>query len=89
MGYLCVLKTKTLGSTTYVQSTELLNDYNKWWENVMPTIINKIKHANLKILPNGLESANEGLQMSRESKVSGEKIVLKFKNCQIPYVCIL
>lgn len=77
MGYLCVLKTKTLGSTTYVQSTELLNDYNKWWENVMPTIIDKIKHANLKILPNGLESANEGLQMSRESKVSGEKIVFK------------
>lgn len=77
MGYLCVLKEKALGSTTYVQTPELLNDYNNWWENVMPTIINKIKHANLKILPNGLESANEGLQMSKENKVSGEKLVFR------------
>lgn len=41
----------------------------------MPTIINKIKHANLKILDKGLESVNEALQLSKDSKVSAEKIV--------------
>ena len=41
----------------------------------MPTIINKIKHANLKILDNGLESVNEALQLSKDSKSICRKIV--------------
>ena len=52
-----------------------MDDYLKWWNEVLPTFIGKIKHANLKILGDGLASANEALQLSRDSKVSAQKIV--------------
>ena len=77
LGYLVVQKEKVLGTQKLVQTPELVNDFNAWWENVLPTIINKVKHANLKILDEGLASANEGLQLSRDNKVSGQKIVFR------------
>ena len=61
-----------------LSNSELFNDYYKWWQEIMPTIINKIKHANLKILDNGLESVNEALQLSKDSKVSAEKLSSPF-----------
>lgn len=70
-----IIKVKKFGNKEYSQTPELFNDYYKWWQEIMPTIINKIKHANLKILDNGLESVNEALQLSKDSKVSAEKIV--------------
>ncbi|KAF6069714.1 Zinc-binding dehydrogenase family protein [Candida albicans] len=77
LGYLVVQKEIVLGTQKLVQTPELVNDFNAWWENVLPTIINKVKHANLKILDEGLASANEGLQLSRDNKVSGQKIVFR------------
>ncbi|CAX44204.1 zinc-binding dehydrogenase, putative [Candida dubliniensis CD36] len=70
-----IIKVKEFGDKKYYQTPELFNDYYKWWQEIMPTIINKIKHANLKILDKGLESVNEALQLSKDSKVSAEKIV--------------
>ena len=75
MAYLYVIKEKSLGPTKFVQTPELVDDYLKWWNEVLPTFIGKIKHANLKILGDGLASANEALQLSRDSKVSAQKIV--------------
>lgn len=75
LAYLCVIKEKSLGPTKFVQTPELVDDYLKWWNEVLPTFIGKIKHANLKILGDGLASANEALQLSRDSKVSAQKIV--------------
>ncbi|CAX41359.1 zinc-binding dehydrogenase, putative [Candida dubliniensis CD36] len=77
LGYLVVQKEKVLGTKKLVQTPELVHDFNAWWGNVLPTIINKVKHANLKILDGGLASANEGLQLSRDNKVSGQKIVFR------------
>ncbi|RCK62893.1 hypothetical protein Cantr_09087 [Candida viswanathii] len=75
LAYLSVIKEKDLFGTTLYQTPELLEEYNEWWNNVVPTIINKLKHTKLRIVPGGLSAADEALKLSRDSKVSAEKIV--------------
>ncbi|EMG48633.1 hypothetical protein SBY92_003936 [Candida maltosa Xu316] len=75
LAYLAVIKEKQMGEVTIYQTPELLADYTKWWNEHVPAIINKLKHTKLKLLNGGLSSADEALKLSRDSKVSGEKVV--------------
>ncbi|CUM49348.1 uncharacterized protein AC631_05219 [Debaryomyces fabryi] len=56
---------------------ELVDAYNEFWYNILPPYISKIKHADLKVLKPGLESANEALDLLRENKIKGQKIVFR------------
>ncbi|CAG84990.2 DEHA2B00858p [Debaryomyces hansenii CBS767] len=56
---------------------ELVNVYNDFWFNILPPYISKIKHADLKVLKAGLESANEALDLLRDNKIKAEKIVFR------------
>lgn len=55
----------------------LLEEYNKYWFDILTPNISKIKHAKLKVLKNGLESVNDALELLREEKVKGEKVVFR------------
>ena len=74
---LASLKEKAVFNENYVQTPELLVDFTQWWQNVVPQIIDQIKHTNLRLLNKGLDSVNEGLELSRNNKLSGEKAVFR------------
>ncbi|CUM65024.1 uncharacterized protein PRCAT00002643001 [Priceomyces carsonii] len=61
-------------------STEMIDSYLEFWLNYLPSVLGKLKTAPLEVLPFGLESANEGLKLLIENKVSGSKLV--FRNCK-------
>ena len=42
LAYLCVIKEKSLGPTKFVQTPELVDDYLKWWNEVLPTFMVKL-----------------------------------------------
>lgn len=73
LAYLAIAKTKFFGEMLH-QPEDLLKDYVPWWTEVLPKYIDKVKHANLKVLPDGLQSAGEALKLSKEG-VSNEKVV--------------
>ncbi|CCG20621.1 Ifr2 zinc-binding dehydrogenase [Candida orthopsilosis Co 90-125] len=73
LAYLAITKTKFFGKDLY-QPDDLLKDYEPWWTEVLPKYIDKVKHANLKILSPGLQSAGEALKLSKEG-VSNVKVV--------------
>lgn len=75
LAYLSVIKEKDLFGNVFYQTPELLEEHTKWWEEVVPTIINKLKHTKLRKVDGGLSAADEALKLSRDSKVSAEKIV--------------
>ena len=75
LAYISVVKEKDLFGTMFYQTPELLQDHTKWWNEVLPTFISKIKHTKLRKVDGGLEAADEALKLSRDSKVSAEKIV--------------
>ncbi|EMG48636.1 hypothetical protein SBY92_003959 [Candida maltosa Xu316] len=74
---LASLNEKDVFNKHYVQTPELLEDFTNWWSTVIPRIIDTIRHPNLKILENGLDSVNEGLELSRNHEVSAEKVIFR------------
>ncbi|CAH2351805.1 uncharacterized protein CLIB1423_04S06370 [[Candida] railenensis] len=58
---------------------EATRDYKHFWEQVLPPYLSKIKHNRLKILEPGLESVAKGLELYKDNKVSGEKVVFRIK----------
>lgn len=55
----------------------LIEYHHDFWTNHLPKIIKDIKTPGLRVLPSGLESANEALSLLYENKVSAEKIVFR------------
>lgn len=66
-----------VSNRAFSTSKELVDTFNDYWFNVLPQYITKIKHSNLKVLKPGLESASEALDLLRNLKVSGQKIVFR------------
>lgn len=62
------------GEHTFPYTDELGDSFDKLWQQ-LPNYLSKIKHHNLLVLKPGLESANEALELLRENKVSGGKVV--------------
>ncbi|KAG7663470.1 uncharacterized protein J8A68_003017 [[Candida] subhashii] len=75
LAYNSLEKEVQIGPVKYIQTPELLNKYTEFWQGVLPLYIDQIYHSNLLILPRGLESVNRGLELSRQGKVSAEKVV--------------
>lgn len=65
----------------YVQTPELLDDFTQWWQKVVPQIIDRIKHTNLKLLNEGLDSVSEGLELSRNINSLLKRLYLEFWVC--------
>lgn len=61
----------------YKVTPELLENHRDFWYNLLPPVISKLKTANLRVLDSGLDSVNEGLEMSRQNKLSAEKVVFR------------
>ncbi|KAG5421006.1 IFR1 [Candida metapsilosis] len=73
LAYLAITKVKFMGKDLH-QPEDLLKDYEPWWVQVLPKYTANLKHANLKVLPKGLESSGEALKLSKEG-VSNTKVV--------------
>lgn len=56
---------------------EMISSFLEFWDNYLPPILDKIKTTSLEVLPAGLQSANEGLRLLIENKVSGGKVVFR------------
>ncbi|CCH43386.1 hypothetical protein BN7_2934 [Wickerhamomyces ciferrii] len=56
---------------------EQFTRFKELWFNVLPNHLSSIKHANLKVLKSGLESANEGFELNKQGKVSAQKVVFR------------
>ena len=56
---------------------KLVQEFHKFWYDVFPQYITNIKHPNLLVLKEGLESVNEALEILRDNRVSGEKVVFR------------
>ena len=56
---------------------ELVKEFNDFWFNVIPQYVTKLRHANLKVLEPGLKTTNEALELLREDKVAGQKVVFR------------
>ncbi|KAK6199177.1 zinc-binding oxidoreductase [Scheffersomyces amazonensis] len=78
LAYTALGKDVTLGTKTTKATPELLKDYKEFWTNVLPKYIGELKSSNLKVLEAGLESSNEALELLRQNKVSGEKVVFRY-----------
>lgn len=61
-------------------SPEMMKSYLQFWRELLPPLVDKIKTAPLEVLPNGLQSANEGLKLLIENKVKGRKVVFRNNN---------
>lgn len=61
-------------------SPEMMKSYLQFWRELLPPLVDKIKAAPLEVLPNGLQSANEGLKLLIENKVKGRKVVFRNNN---------
>lgn len=61
----------------FYSNPKLVQDFQEFWYDVFPQYICKIRHAKLIVLKSGLESVNDALEMLRDNKVSGEKIVFR------------
>lgn len=61
----------------HVASAEMLDSFLEFYKNILPSIMGKIRAAPLRVLPRGLESANEGLGLLIENKVAGQKLVFR------------
>lgn len=55
----------------------VIESYLVYWNNLLPPILGQIKTAPLQVLSPGLLSANEGLRLLIENKVSGRKVVFR------------
>ncbi|KAK6462412.1 zinc-binding oxidoreductase alcohol dehydrogenase [Scheffersomyces coipomensis] len=75
--YLANGETLNLGQEI-IPSKELLDDYNHFWLELLPPYIKDLKNPNLRVLKPGFESVNEALDLLREDKISGEKVVFRY-----------
>ncbi|ABN65265.1 Zinc-binding oxidoreductase [Scheffersomyces stipitis CBS 6054] len=78
LAYTALGESIDLGGGVVPSTPELMSDYLNFWKNVLPPYIPLLKHSNLKVLPAGLESASSALELLRQDKVSGEKVVFRF-----------
>lgn len=62
------------GSTA---TPELLKSFEDFWTNILPLILDKIQAAPLEVLDPGFGSVNKALELLRNDKVSGAKIVFR------------
>lgn len=60
-----------------VPSKELLDNFKHFWEELIPPYLGQIITPGLRVLAPGLESASEALELLRQDKVSGEKVVFR------------
>lgn len=58
-------------------SSETINLFLQFWNNHLPSVIDRIKTAPLEVLPAGLESANDGLKLLIKNEVNGKKVVFR------------
>jgi len=58
-------------------SDDTFKKYKEFWYELLPPFVPQLKHANLKVLKEGFESANEGFQLLKDGKVSAQKIVFR------------
>lgn len=72
-----VMEDQKLGSMVVPTNEELKKDYREFWHKALPPHIKDIKHNNLKVMEPGFKSVNPALELLREDKVSGEKIVFR------------
>lgn len=72
-------KPSSWGQYIIEPTEEATRDYKYFWEQVLPPYLSKIKHNRLKVLEPGLESVAEGVELYKEKKVSGEKVVFRIK----------
>lgn len=70
------ISSKLSGEGNQKESKDL-KVYEKFWYEIVPSIIEKIQHPRLKVLKKGLETSNEALVLSREGKVHHEKLVFR------------
>lgn len=75
IGYVVTGEDAKLGSIVLKSSPELVKDYNHFWQQVLPKYLPQIRTNNLMVLPKGLESANEALQLNMEGKTKAAKAV--------------
>ncbi|RLV91176.1 Uncharacterized protein JA1_004082 [Spathaspora sp. JA1] len=73
--YLVFDKEYTTNGIKIESNKEMVEKYDEFWTKYLPKYIHEIKHSNLVILKPGLESVNEGLELSKQGKVSAEKVV--------------
>lgn len=64
----------------HIASPEMLESYLEFFKYVLPSFTAQIKTAPLRVLPPGLESANEGLRSLIENKVACAKLVFRAKD---------
>ncbi|KAK6462415.1 zinc-binding oxidoreductase alcohol dehydrogenase [Scheffersomyces coipomensis] len=76
--YLVDGKPHSLGSVIY-PTQELLDDYHQFWYELLPPYVPYLKNPNLRVLKPGFKSVNEGLELLRDDKISGEKLVFRFE----------
>ncbi|RCK58898.1 hypothetical protein Cantr_07825 [Candida viswanathii] len=74
---LALVKEKDVFNQHYVQTPELIKDFEKWWQEVVPKVIDTIRHTKLRVLDNGLDSVNEALELSRNHELSAEKVIFR------------
>ncbi|KAI5967701.1 hypothetical protein CANMA_002881 [Candida margitis] len=74
LAYLAITESKKIGSSILKRPKDMLKYYEPWWFDILPKNIGSIKHTNLKVLSNGLNSVDEGFKLSKEG-VSSEKVV--------------
>lgn len=65
----------SFGPAVVKATPELLKDYSHFWEQVLPHYIQQIRTTHLHVLPEGLESAEEALELSKSGKARASKIV--------------
>lgn len=61
-----------------IESTpKLQQDFNRLWQDLVPNHLPKFKTPALKVLKPGYSSTNEALDLLRNNKVSGQKVVFR------------
>ncbi|KAK6456574.1 zinc-binding oxidoreductase [Scheffersomyces xylosifermentans] len=79
LAYTALGESINLGMGVIESTPELQKDFAHFWEKVLPPYISEIKTSNLKVLTPGLASTNEALDLLKQDKVSGEKVVFRLE----------
>ncbi|KAI5965552.1 IFR1 [Candida pseudojiufengensis] len=69
-----LIKEKRFGDLLLKAPEDINEYYDPFWFEILPKYIGQLKHANLRILPDGFQSVNEGFSLSKKG-VSNEKLV--------------
>lgn len=62
----------------YIYTPDILSDYEALWPKVLE-IVPKLQHSKLKVLEPGFSTPAQALELLRQNKVSGEKVVWRAK----------